>query len=171
MVFDPRDPRQGEWEGTSAERIMHALMRLSRLQFRMMQSIQEKLGLYPGQPQLMMYLAQHEDAPQLPSQRELAHFLHIRPATLTVTLGRMEAAGLILRHHDPVDGRIQRVALTGKGKEVTRQFKESLRQSAQALFAPLGEEQMEALLSTLDRLNRHLASQFIPNHAQEDLRP
>ncbi|GIO12892.1 MarR family transcriptional regulator [Cohnella xylanilytica] len=68
--------------------------------------------VYPGQPPLLMRLSQQDGQ----SQRELAAGMLVKPATLTVMLGRMEKTGLVSRVPDDRDQRVTRVYLTDKGR-------------------------------------------------------
>lgn len=68
--------------------------------------------VYPGQPPLLMRLSQQDGQ----SQRELAAGMLVKPATLTVMLGRMEKTGLVSRAPDDRDQRVTRVYLTDKGR-------------------------------------------------------
>lgn len=68
--------------------------------------------VYPGQPPLLIRLSQQDGQ----SQRELAAGMLVKPATLTVMLGRMEKTGLVSRAPDGRDQRVTRVYLTGKGR-------------------------------------------------------
>jgi DNA-binding MarR family transcriptional regulator len=54
------------------------------------------------------------------SQRELADRFHIKPATVTNMLQRMEKSGLIRREPDPKDQRVQRLFVTENGIEANR---------------------------------------------------
>src|SRR5690625_6348328 len=47
----------------------------------------------------------------------LASFEHVSPPVMTRILGRLEAAGLVLRDAHPGDGRQVRVTLTAEGQE------------------------------------------------------
>ena len=68
--------------------------------------------VYPGQPPLLIRLSQQDGQ----SQRELAAGMLVKPATLTVMLGRMEKTGLVSRAPDDRDQRVTRVYLTDKGR-------------------------------------------------------
>ncbi|MCP4820151.1 MAG: MarR family transcriptional regulator [Shimia sp.] len=52
------------------------------------------------------------------TQKQLVARLHIEQATMANTLSRMERDGLILRKKDPTDGRIQRVWLTQRARDL-----------------------------------------------------
>ena len=49
---------------------------------------------------------------------ELAEAMGVTPATMSVNVGRMVAAGLVTRDRDPDDRRVQNVRLTQKGVDV-----------------------------------------------------
>lgn len=149
---------------TVDERLMHALTRLSRLHFMLLHQVQERQSLYPGQPQLMSYLmhGQQEGHP-LPSQRELAKHLCIRPATLTVTLRRMESAGLIRRVADETDARVQRVMLTEAGESVIQEFHRDFRKVSEDVFQELPEDEKQRLLISFTKLNQYLFRK-LPHH-------
>ena len=51
------------------------------------------------------------------SQKEMARALNLSPATMTVTLKRMEKAGLVLREMDEHDQRIQDHVFLDAGKK------------------------------------------------------
>lgn len=149
------------------EQLMHALARLSRLHFMLLHQVREKQSLYPGQPQLMSYLLHvQQDAHPLPSQRELAKHLCIRPATLTVTLRRMEAAGLIQRIADETDARVQRVKLTEAGESVIQAFHQDFRKVSEDIFQDLPEEEKQCLLTSFTKLNHYLFRK-LPHHQMQ----
>ncbi len=52
------------------------------------------------------------------TQKQLVERLHIEQATMANTLSRMERDGLILRKKDPTDGRVQRVWLTQRARDL-----------------------------------------------------
>lgn len=82
-----------------------------------------KLGLYRGQPPILFILWEEDGR----TQKEIADRLHLKPATITDGLKRMEKVGLIERRPDPEDRRVTRVYLTDKGRELQAQVEEKLR--------------------------------------------
>ena len=79
-----------------------------------MQAQLAEVGLYRGQPPIMALLHKRDGM----SQKEMARALNLSPATMTVTLKRMERAGLIEREMDGRDQRILRVHLSEEGKRM-----------------------------------------------------
>ena len=88
--------------------------RLIRMYYSRIQSQLAEVGLYRGQPPILMLLYKNDGM----SQKEMARALNLSPATMTVTLKRMEKAGLVLREMDEHDQRILRVHLSEKGREM-----------------------------------------------------
>lgn len=160
---DADDPDFGEDFNADAQLVL-ALTKLSRLHFMLMHQVQERQRLYPGQPQLLSYLLQEQRAGRpMPSQRELARHLCIRPATLTVTLQRMEAAGMVRRVADAQDARIQRVSLTDKGEAVIHDFHQDFQEASTRLLQELPADRKRQLLADIAGLNQFLARK-LPHH-------
>jgi len=87
---------------------------ICRLKHARVQSLLEALGLYEGQPALLRSLWEEEGL----THTELARRLHIRPATVTKMIQRMEKSGFVERRPDPADQRLSRVYLTQPGRSV-----------------------------------------------------
>lgn len=74
----------------------------------------EAIGLYRGQPPVLLALWAREGL----TQTELAERLKIAPATVTKMLQRMEKTGFIRREPDAEDQRVSRVYLTKSGHAI-----------------------------------------------------
>ena len=101
----------------SPEFLLGQVIRLHHYRMHMLLS---ELGLYPGQPPIL-FMLWHQDGR---SQKELAEKIGLKPATITVTLKRMEKAGLIERRTDSEDLRVTRVYLTEKAQKLQPQVKQ-----------------------------------------------
>jgi DNA-binding MarR family transcriptional regulator len=119
-----------------------------------MRILLEKIGAYPGQPPLLFILGKHEGL----SQKELADLLHIKAATITVMLKRMEKGGLVERRSDPADQRIVRVYFSEKGRKLRNQVLEELKVIEAECFEGFTmEEQVllrRLLMQMRDNLNK-----------------
>lgn len=113
----------------------------------------EKIGIYPGQPPLLFVLSKYDGL----SQRELAEKLHIKAATITVMLKRMEKANLVERLPDQVDQRISRVYLTDKGKDLIADIKKSLKTVEEECFKDFTIEEQMQLKELLTKMRNNLA--------------
>ncbi len=111
-----------------------------------------EIGLYPGQPPLLFILNKENGL----SQKELAAKLKIKPATLTVMLGRMEKAGLVDRSQDEADQRISRVHITEQGREVYQSAAAVMRQLDAGMFIGFDEEERKILRLFLERIKVNL---------------
>jgi len=99
--------------GAEHERLLlHLFLHTAKLLTDRVREELDRAGLQHGQGRVLMALAGRKDL----SQCSLARGLHIRPATVSNMLRRMEQAGLVERVMDSGDERVQRVALTRKGK-------------------------------------------------------
>jgi DNA-binding MarR family transcriptional regulator len=71
-------------------------------------------GLTTQQHQLLLAVHGHPD--EAPTTSALADLLVVKNHSAVELIDRAEAAGLVERHHDPEDGRRQRIALTPAGR-------------------------------------------------------
>lgn len=132
--------------------MMKMLMRLTRLHMRYMRQELEALELYPGQPQLLMALREHENA----SQRELAKILEVSPATLTVMLRRMDSKRLIERLNDPQDMRLTRLRLTQGGREKLAQLDDIIKRAGEQLDGLFTKEELDIARQMMERVCERL---------------
>ena len=70
-----------------------------------------ELGLAPGQPKVLLYLAGHDGC----MQKDLAAMCDIEPATISRLLDKMEADGLITRSAVEGNKRAAAISLTAEG--------------------------------------------------------
>ncbi len=81
---------------------------------------------------------------------ELARRIGVETPTVVRGVGRMEAAGLVVRRDDPRDGRLVRVYLTDRGRElegIIPQAENTLIEGAFSGFSTKEREQLTRLLS------------------------
>lgn len=98
--------------------LYHVFHSVMRLHYKRSHMLFEKVGIYPGQPALLISLSVKDGQ----SQKDLAHRLGIKAATVTVMLNRMEKSGFIRRSRDSNDRRVLKVYLTDKGRDVSRKI-------------------------------------------------
>lgn len=109
-------------------------------------------GLYFGQPPILKYLSENENA----TQKEIADFLHISPPSVATSLKRMEEAGLVVRVADKNDARCNNLKLTSKGKGLLNYADKLFLIADEATFSDFSEEEIETLISFLERMNKNL---------------
>lgn len=109
-------------------------------------------GLYFGQPPILKYLSEHENA----TQKEIADFLHISAPSVATSLKRMEEAGLVVRLENKNDARKNTLKLTKKGKKLTKFADDYFLRIDNVTFSGFKEDEIEMLVSFLERMNKNL---------------
>jgi len=127
------------------------LTQICRMNGHHLRSHMGHLGLHRGQGFALLHLWHHDGIPQ----RELAQAMHIRAATVTNMLQRMERAGWIARQRDEDDQRVVRIFLTDKAKTVRRQAQAMFAEMESELCALYTDSERETLRELLLRLHRH----------------
>jgi DNA-binding MarR family transcriptional regulator len=108
------------------------------------------LGLTPAQERALRMIARGTEPLRM---TELAARLGIVPRSVTTVVDALEEAGLVRRETDPRNRRAILLRLTPAGDGVRDQLRESRRQAAEDLFAPLSaadRKTLGVLLSMLD---------------------
>jgi len=147
-MHERRDSKRGLTVG-------QLLSQVCRLTGHHLRSHMVKLGLHRGQGFALMHLWHHDGVPQ----HELARAMHIRPASVTNMLQRMERDGWISRERDAEDQRLVRVFTTDKAKGLQKQAGRVFRQMEEELSAIYTEEEQATLRALLRKLHDHL----VPN--------
>lgn len=111
-------------------------------------------GLYFGQPPILKYLSEHENA----TQKEIADFLHISAPSVATSLKRMEEAGLVVRLENKKDARRNTVKLTKKGKELFLYAENMFLQIDDVTYKGFTEEEMDLMVTFLERMNNNLTT-------------
>ena len=112
----------------------------------------EEIGLYGGQQFVLMALWKEEGI----THSELAEQLHVRPATITNALKRMERAGFVERRQDTEDQRVSRVYLTDAGRNIRDAVEGVWRELEGQTFAGFSSEERALLDQFLPRIHNNL---------------
>jgi DNA-binding MarR family transcriptional regulator len=86
------------------------------------------------------------------SQRELLELLHVRSASLSELLIKLEKKGAIVRRRSEKDRRNFLLQLTEQGRAELAEHRRIRQQSAGQLFSVLSDEERETLAALLTRL-------------------
>jgi DNA-binding MarR family transcriptional regulator len=116
-------------------------------------SVFARHGVYEGQ-QFVLRLLWREDG-LTPGQ--IARQLGLATPTVTRAATRMEAAGLLRREPHPTDGRLVRLVLTGRGRELERVIVPEMRALAEQALAGFSTEERAELITALRRMHRNLS--------------
>ena len=121
---------------------------LHSLQRRAMMEALRSVDMHPSQSFCCVLI---ERKPGL-SQRELADRFHIKPATVTIMLQRMEKSGLIRREPDPNDQRVQRLFVTESGMEANRHSEIVLNDLLKETYGRLTPEELRDYCNAVEKL-------------------
>lgn len=127
---------------------LHHLWMKTYLQLnRMVLDRAAALGLSPGQPKILEFLAaqgEHE-------QKAIADYCEIEPATVGSILTRMEAAGLVVRRNRPGNRRSLYVSLTPRGQELAGALNGIFAEAEAQITAGLTAEERQTLTGLLEK--------------------
>ncbi len=154
--------RGGSWFGESPHWALLQMFRyVGHLQRAALERQLNKTGVFRSQHQLLMYIFYHPDA----SQKEIAQWEHVSPATVAVSLKKLESGGYIRRMVDEQDNRCNQIRITEKGQavvqesircfqEVERQTFEGFTQEDETVMQACLEKMRDNLTAFLDRMEK-----------------
>ena len=150
---------------TPAEAADNTLQRFLHTHRYTLQRYFQSCGLFNGHPKMLFFL--HRE-PGL-TQRELADRMGIAPATLSVSVRRMETAGLVRRQPDELDARVQRLFLTDDGEAMDARCREGRQFLLGTLYSGLSQDEIAAFEITLQKMTANLeaASRALPPEGEE----
>ena len=126
---------------------------LGRMHHRCFSNILQKDGLPPAQ---MGALKQIISQPGM-SQQELADRLHVKRATTSVMLQKMERNGYISRTPDPADQRVSRIYPTDLSVQMDADNRRMVDTYFESCFNGFSEEEKNKLNRFLERLKDNLS--------------
>lgn len=88
------------------------------------------------------------------TQRELTQRLGIQPGSVSEVISKLETAGLILRTPSKTDHRTADIRLTERGEALAQEAHTQRKERHEQMFAALSEQEKDALLSLLERVNQ-----------------
>lgn len=137
---------------------MHLFMHIGKLlEDRLRRDLDVK-GIYVGQARILSALLDHGQL----TQKEIAQGLHIKPATVTNLVKKMEASELIDRRRDPNDDRVINVTLTPKGKEAAHYTNKTIAQVETEIRSEFSRNEVETLRKPLEKVLKELGG-FLPS--------
>lgn len=154
-MFNRRHPEPPP-KGMLGPRV-NCLSRIIRIEFN---EVLNSEGLFSGQHHIIMLLA-HDDGLTV---GQLAKRLGIAPATVSVSLKRMEKAGFIIKKADKKDARTTKIYLTDKSNDMLGRIKEKMAQQEKLLCNGLSEDEVNQLSDLLDKVIRN----FIAKEDNDD---
>lgn len=120
------------------------------------------LGLGPGQPKLIEYLARSGPC----SQRQLATYFEIDPAAVCRMLDALEKGGFVTRSVVKGDRRTGVVELTEKGRSAAAAWQHACGEMEQQLLQGFTPEEAERFAQYLRRARENLRA--VQSHRQKE---
>ncbi|MFE9773578.1 MarR family winged helix-turn-helix transcriptional regulator [Streptomyces sp. NPDC005931] len=149
MAQTPAPPAEGsaaQGSDPAHDALMERLARAAAGYYRDLTAAAALHGLTMTQAKMLILLRQ-----PLP-MRALAGLLACDASNITGLVDRLEARGLVSRHHDAADRRIKNVVATEEGREAVRLIRADMRATS-AAFARLDEEGRRSLHELLGRMH------------------
>lgn len=122
-------------------------------------------GFYAGQDQIMLALSQLDG--QTPGQ--LASRLGVRPPTITKTINRLQAQGVLDKRASEADARQAHIFLTERGRDAIRSIEKSVRKTEKQAFRGLDKKDQKALSKLLARVEGNLSANGVVDIEDDDL--
>jgi DNA-binding MarR family transcriptional regulator len=111
-------------------------------------------GIHPGHKLILLEL--ESAGPR--TQAQLAAASGYEPPTITLSVQQLVAAGLVVRHASPSDGRALIVELTDQGRALLPKLKSAWRGVAEQSVAGLESTSVDELIAVLEDLAGSLAA-------------
>ena len=138
-----------EREHESIRYLLMLICKLSRDRSRVLMS---EVGIHCGQGIALRQLWRGDGV----TQSELAHGLHVAPATVTIALQRMERIGLVERRPDKRDQRVTRVFLTDRGKSLRENVEKKWHRLEEQMLSGFSREERQTMREYLLRIRANL---------------
>lgn len=160
----PRGGSSDEALGYSLGDLHMSILRVFHAQRAQLRPFGASLGLGPGQPKLLSYLAVRGSA----TQRDIADYFGIDPAAVCRMLDVLERNGFVRSAANPADRRTKVLALTEAGRDAVRVWDGRCREVEAQMLAGFTTKEAAQLRVLLERVRRNLRDGAAP-HA--DLAP
>ena len=153
LPFDPIDRAARIWERrfgpSSAMAAVTSIMRAQQLLLAELDAILRPYGLTFARYEALVLLSFSREG-ALPL-RVMGERLMVHPTSVTNTIDRLEAAGMVIRKPNPADGRGRLAEITGRGRDAVHVATRDL-MSAEFGMSSYSEPDREALFTLLRSL-------------------
>jgi len=124
------------------------LYKLNLLRRDFIQEATVDIALYFGQLPILEYVIEHDQC----TQKEIADKLIVSPAAIAISTKRMQKVGLLEKKVDENNLRCNRLSVTEKGHELSRQYRLKFDELDKKMFSGFEEKELEQVNSYLSRL-------------------
>ena len=108
----------------------------------------QSVGMFNGHPHMLFHLAH---TPGI-SQKELAERMEISPASVAISIRRLESAGLIRRQRDARDARVWHLYLTPQGERMDAACARGRDFMIDTLYRDFTPQEQQELYRLLDKM-------------------
>lgn len=106
-----------------------------------------------GQPPILDYLIEHGQS----TQADIASALGVSPASMAVSVKRMQKSGLIEKVSDENDLRCNKITITDFGRKEQQKVHRSFDKIDKTAYDGFSEKELEQLNSYIERINLNLS--------------
>jgi DNA-binding MarR family transcriptional regulator len=124
----------------------------SRLLRQRFNKVVNDAGLFSGQQHIILLLSENGGL----TVSQISSALEITPATVSVSIKRMERAGFVYRQADEKDARISKIFLSDKGAAALQSIKDKMDAQESIIEKGMTKEEKEMLSNLLDRVISNL---------------
>lgn len=125
---------------------------ICRQHLQIIAGVSESYGLYPGQSRILHTISEMSGS----TQKEIAERLDISPASMAVSIKRLQKAGLVEKAADQKDLRHNRISVTEKGRRLLMETLSDFIRYDNRLLEGFGPEEMRQLDLFLTKLQSNL---------------
>ncbi|MFR5875585.1 MAG: MarR family winged helix-turn-helix transcriptional regulator [Eubacterium sp.] len=129
--------------------------RISRILRRRFNKVSNEEGLFSGQQHIILLLKHNRGL----TVGQLAERLGVAPATVSVSIKRMEKAGFVEKTADENDARITKLYLTEKGEAAPDHIKEKMDSQEKYITNGMSKEEVRLFSDLLDKAINNLLEQ------------
>ena len=130
----------------------HAVYMTNNAQKNSLRPGMVQIGLSPGQPKVLRFLAAHDSC----MQKEIAEALDIEPATVSRLLANMEQNGLVARSTPAERRRAESVSITEEGRVAFARWEMVCHTVEEQSLQGFSEEEGQQFLKYLCRMYQNL---------------
>lgn len=136
--------------------VTDAFVRVMQQQHKFVEKSMGCVGVHRAQHRVLMTLSKHK----VNSQTELAEILEVSPATVAVSLKKLERDGYVTRNARDMDSRFNRIELTEKGREIARYSMEQFTAVNNVCYKGFTEDEKEELCAYLNRIYSNMKEEL-----------
>lgn len=135
-----------------ATRIAWKIRDIEHRHLQVIQGILDRSGLHFGQPRILYAVMTMNGA----ALNEIAEKLQVSPASLTMSIKRMQKVGLLEKVNDEKDLRVKKVRITAKGINAHESFRAEATASNQQMLSGFSQDELTQLEDYLERIYQNL---------------